>query len=47
MNRAIHSAAAAECCVRRVYDGVDVELCDVAAKDVDSAIEVLHELCFS
>ena len=47
MNRAVDPAAAAECRVRRVYDGVDVELCDVAAKNVDSAIEILHELCFS
>jgi hypothetical protein len=35
MNCAIHSPAAEKRGVRRVHDGVDIELRDVAADDVD------------
>jgi BRCT domain type II-containing protein len=41
VNRAIDSAAAEQRCVSRVYDGVDLELRNVSADNVDSAI------CFS
>jgi hypothetical protein len=38
MNRAINSSAAKKRCVSRVHDRIDIELGNVAAKDLDSVI---------
>ena len=42
VNRAIDAATAEERCVRRVHNGINVQFSDVAAEDLDSAVEILH-----
>ena len=44
MNRSVDSAAADKRRVRRVHNGIDLELRDIAADDIDFAIQIfLHE----
>jgi hypothetical protein len=43
MNRTIDSSAAEECGVRRIHNGIHIELCDVAAHDVDFTVGIFHE----
>jgi hypothetical protein len=43
VNRAIDAATAEESCVRRVHNGINLELCDVALDDLDSAVGILHQ----
>jgi hypothetical protein len=43
MNCTVDPAAAEECGVRRVNDGIHVELCDIAANDVDFAAGIFHQ----
>jgi hypothetical protein len=46
MNRAIDPAAAAECRVRRVYDGIHLTRGNVATHDLNSLLVSLHKLHF-
>ena len=43
MNRAIDSSSTEKRRIRRVYNRIDIELGNVAAKDVDLAIGILHQ----
>src|SRR5262249_48942820 len=43
MNRAIDTATAEQCRVRRVHNRINLELCDIAAEDFDFAVGILHE----
>jgi hypothetical protein len=43
MNCTVDPTAAEECGVRRIHNGVNVELCDIAANDVDFAVGIFHE----
>jgi hypothetical protein len=43
MNRAIHAASAEKRRVSGINNGIGFELCDVALKDFNSAVEILHE----
>jgi hypothetical protein len=43
MDCAIHSATAEECRVRRVYNRVNLPICDVAAEDLDSLVGIFHD----
>jgi hypothetical protein len=43
MNRAIDTATAKKCRVRRVYNRVNLELRDVGAENFDPAVGIFHE----
>jgi hypothetical protein len=47
MNRAINSATAEKCRVRRVHDGIDLERCDVTAGYLNFVVDVLLQEQFS
>jgi hypothetical protein len=43
VNRAIDTATAEKRRVCRVHNGINLELCDIAAEDFNSAVGILHE----
>ena len=47
MNRAIDSSAAEKCGVRRVHNGIDFELSDIAADNLNFAASILHGSLFT
>jgi hypothetical protein len=43
MNRPVDSSSAEECGVRRIHNGIHIEVRDVAAHDIDFTVGIFHE----